>query len=77
MSSTRPRCEATLQWQADDNFEALLVGSYSRDKSDSAGREHVGFLTGAFSPNLCQPAIDGYRDESQCTSFLGYSDPYR
>jgi len=66
----------TLEWMPNDDVEVRLVGYYSRDKSDSAGREHVGFLEGAFSPNLCQPAIEGRRDETQCTSFLGYSDPY-
>jgi iron complex outermembrane receptor protein len=66
----------TLEFRPNENTEILLIGSYSRDKSDSAGREHVGFADGAFSPNLCQAAIEGRRDETQCVSFLGYFDPY-
>jgi iron complex outermembrane receptor protein len=66
----------TLEFNPTESLELLLIGNYARDKSDSAGREHVGFLDGPFSPNLCQPAIRGERDETQCVSFLGYSDPY-
>ena len=66
----------TLEWKPNEGLEFLLIGNYSEDQSDSAGREHVGFLDGAFSGNLCQPAIEGRRDESQCVSFLGYSDPH-
>ncbi len=66
----------TLQFNPNDDLEILLIGHYAKDRSDSAAREHVGFLDGPFSPNLCQAAIEGRRDETQCVSFLGYSDPY-
>ncbi|MEJ8567968.1 TonB-dependent receptor [Elongatibacter sediminis] len=66
----------TLDWNPNDDVNVLFVGYYARDKSDSAAREHVGFADGAFSPNLCAPALRGERDESQCVSFLGYSDPF-
>jgi iron complex outermembrane receptor protein len=72
----RTAVRGTLEWSPSDDFSALLVGHYATEDSDSAGREHVGFLDGAFSPNLCQGAIGGYRDEGPCVSFLGYSDPY-
>ena len=65
----------TLEWTPNDDLGLMLIGYYAEDKSDSAAREHVGFLDGAFSPNLCQAAIEGRRDETQCVSFLGYSDP--
>jgi len=64
----------TLEWTPNDDFDLLLVGNYSRDRSDSMLREHIGFLDGPFSSNLCQAAIEGRRDESSCVSFLGYSD---
>ena len=64
----------TLEWTPNEDLEFLLIGNYSNDQSDSAGAEHVGFLDGAFSSNLCQAAVEGRRDESQCVSFLGYSD---
>ena len=53
----------TIEFTPNDDVDILLVGSYARDKSDSAGREHVGFLDGAFSPNLCAAALRGERDE--------------
>ena len=63
-----------LEWTPTDEFELIATVTRSTDKSDSAGREHVGFLDGPFSGNLCQAAIEGRRDETQCVSFLGYSD---
>ena len=72
----RTSLRGTLEWTPNDDVGILLVGHYAEDNSDSSAREHVGFLDGAFSPNLCQPAIEGRRDESQCVSFLGYSDPF-
>lgn len=66
----------TLELSPNDDLALRLIGHYAKDKSDSAGREHVGFLDAPFSPNLCPAAVAGQRDESQCVSFLGYSDPY-
>ena len=65
----------SLSYEPSDRFDGLLIGSYGRDRSDSHLREHVGFLDGPFSGNLCQGAIEGRRDEGPCVSFLGYFDP--
>ena len=66
---------AMLEWRPSETFEARLTGVYGDENSDSVLREHVGFVDGPFSPNLCAAALEGRRDEGPCVSFLGYFDP--
>jgi len=64
-----------LEWHPSDTFEVRFTGTYGRERSDSALREHVGFLDANNPSNLCAAALAGYRDEGPCVSSLGYFDP--
>ncbi|WP_198351201.1 TonB-dependent receptor [Flavisphingomonas formosensis] len=66
---------AQALWTPTERLTVHLEGTYVYDHSDVQQREHIGYYAGAFGAGgYCAPALAGYRDESQCVDFLGYSD---
>ncbi|WP_198045974.1 TonB-dependent receptor [Novosphingobium aquimarinum] len=62
-----------LLWQPTDDFDATLKLGYTKSKRDVQLREHVGYYARG-GEGFCAAALAGYRDESTCRDFFGYSD---
>lgn len=65
----------SLQWDNDNDFDALLNIHGGKDTSGQVALEHLGTADAVTFVEPCGPVAAGNRAEGQCTSFYGYYDP--
>lgn len=69
-----------LLWEPNDRLEILfgVSGTYSKDDTmlyAQVSTQDPNFAFGGPPAVLCEPALRGHRDETQCSNFLGISAP--
>jgi iron complex outermembrane recepter protein len=64
-----------LQWIPSDAFNARFMYTYGEHDSEQALLQHVGTRDPANPLAICEPVLNGRRDEGACVDLLGYFDP--
>jgi iron complex outermembrane recepter protein len=64
-----------LLWKPTDDLDAHFALYWDSDNSDMALSQLVSGRNAKNPAALCQPIMQGYRDEGPCTNPLGYYDP--
>ena len=72
----RKAYRGSLLWEPTDDFDILISGDYSRDKSEVLGFKHAGNLFADGSPGRCSFGNSeiGVRNETECASFAQIRD---
>ena len=70
----RKAYRGSILWEPTEQFDILISGDYSEDKSEVMAFKHAGNLFADGSPGFCSYATEGIRNEVECASFAQIRD---